>query len=825
MEAGYNDPNYWMRWYAEQQELQRARQEADLEPADQTGFEQQLGELQLRSPEESSPEVSSPDSPAAARSHENVQRTDVGGSMRMPPRSNLWDSSFNSTRYSVDVPPAHLSSAANDYRSDLRGSPISSMRYAAPSEAQSTARTKDNKPRGLFSRVKSRLGKVFGGDRREKSYGGSSSEAVYSELRMDFAKRSRPSEAGPRQEEESVVNTEVRGRRAERDGFEPHAEDAVLMHGFTIAARTAGMPSGTIHGSRANLRHLSGWLRENNRAPIAGRLDQHSSGQGSLVTDVRDYLRAGGRPAVVAQLNRFAPGSLPPPSELGLDLADEDADLLARFRATGQGGSSKATVNKAYYGLRDLARWLHINNKSPLASQLRDDKLAPDLEEYRSSGKDPEKRLTSALNHLQQLASADEAGTAPLVPARHTRIPYPEDAPLIDGALKHAMDGASTARQRKDHQNRASRFRDFSAWLRTQNKQSIAGRLNGTPQDDALLQKDLAAFRRAGGKVYGPDFSHLQDYLHDVQADQAGMQPEASVAQDTGRQPGSPQQLPATPATPSAGAWNWLSEQFHGPASPVPVPHWAPQPNLPLGHPATPASPSQGAWDWLGQQMQEPASPSSVRAPSSNIYGGRDSLLNPPTHDLRDDAHSAPAPQFAGMPSFAGPSGPAQELRDIGAIVGADWRHGSQAASGVLVDVLGNINLLPSPFAPSQFTINGERYSAAFTPGGWRDVFLIHHPHARQSSEPGPSQPIHQPSLIVGAETREAVVDLGPLIRGGWEHRERFLPAYLVPALESHRIMPEVGRPTHFDIHGVPYRAELVESEGRQRVRIYPQFG
>ncbi|MGY3412660.1 hypothetical protein ACVWZV_008773 [Bradyrhizobium sp. GM5.1] len=167
MEPIYNDPDYWMRWHAELQELQSARQEAD-----QAGFEQQLGELQLRSPEESSG-GSSPDTPAA-RSHENIQRTDVGGSMRMPPRSNLRSNAFSSARHSVDVPHAHLGSAANNYRSDLREGPFSSMRYAAPSEEQPTARTKDNKPRGLFSRVKSGLSKVFGGSHREKWSGGPS---------------------------------------------------------------------------------------------------------------------------------------------------------------------------------------------------------------------------------------------------------------------------------------------------------------------------------------------------------------------------------------------------------------------------------------------------------------------------------------------------------------------------------------------------------------------------------------------------------------------------------------------------------------------------
>lgn len=97
-------------------------------------------------------------------------------------------------------------------------------------------------------------------------------------------------------------------------------------------------------------------------------------------------------------------------------------------------------------------------------------------------------------------------------------------------------------------------------------------------------------------------------------------------------QAGSSQQLPATPATPSAGAWNWLGEQIQGPASPEPAPHWGAQAHPPLELPATPATPSQGAWAWLGQQMQDSASPSCVRPRSSNIYGGLDSFvdLDPP---------------------------------------------------------------------------------------------------------------------------------------------------------------------------------------------------
>ncbi|UQE03867.1 Ulp1 family isopeptidase [Bradyrhizobium japonicum] len=168
----------------------------------------------------------------------------------------------------------------------------------------------------------------------------------------------------------------------------------------------------------------------------------------------------------------------------------------------------------------------------------------------------------------------------------------------------------------------------------------------------------------------------------------------------------------------------------HGPniLMPAPSSHWQAGSSQQL--PATPATPSAGAWAWLGQQMQEPASPSSVRPRSSNIYGGLDSFvdLDPPTpHDLRDDARSAPAPSL--------------------------YR--------------------PRPIVPA-------------------------------------------------AQSGEGPVDLGYLIRGGWQHRERFLPPYLVRALEGQGIMPQAGQPTYFEIRGVPYKGELVESEGHQRVRAYP---
>ncbi|WP_245471735.1 hypothetical protein [Bradyrhizobium nanningense] len=562
----------------------------------------------------------------------------------------------------------------------------------------------------------------------------------------------------------------------------------------------------------------------------------------------------------------------------GAPVPDADEVLIKDFRNKAAGNLTDGTIKNAAAELRHLSVRLSTAGRPSIADRIRRElenaqqdnpqveneqleaELDQDVDTY---AKDRSTRIKAALKKLREVV----AGNA-LAPDLRRLAPHGADATLI--GMWAAAEKATRRIEPETIDRQARRMSRLSEWLQTNNRPPMAGRLS-TP----ALVRDLEEYRReTKDKKINADLVKLGQYAQILEANRAlGLRPPEDPGQPSrqaARQPhslqdppatraspsagawdwrgeqvhgpnilmppppshwqaGSSQQLPATPATPSAGAWNWLGEQIHGPASPEPAPHWAAQAHPPLELPATPATPSQGAWAWLGQQMQDPASPSSVRPRSSNIYGGLDSFvdLDPPTpHDLRDDARSAPASEFAAASSFAGPPGAAPELRDIGAIVGAGWRHGSQAASDVLIDVLGNIHLLPNQFGPSQFVINGERYSATLGPGGRRDVRLIHHPRLSQPDEPGPSRSLHRPRPIVpAAQSGEGPVDLGYLIRGGWEHRERFLPDYLVRALEGQRIMPEVGRPTYFEIRGVPYRGELVESEGRQRVRIYPERG
>ncbi|WP_225175205.1 hypothetical protein [Bradyrhizobium sp. NBAIM02] len=561
----------------------------------------------------------------------------------------------------------------------------------------------------------------------------------------------------------------------------------------------------------------------------------------------------------------------------GVSAADEE--LIKDFRNKAAGKLTDGTIKNAATDLRHLSARLSTAGRPSIADRIsreldnaqqdnpevENHQLEAELDEdVDTYAKDRVTRIKAALKKLREVG----AGNA-LAPDLRRLAPHGADATLIGmwvAAEKatHRIEPATIDRQ-------ARRMSKLSEWLQTHDRPPMAGRLSAP-----AFVRDLEEYRlETNDKKINADLVKLGRYQQILEANRAlGLRPpedpgqtsreaarQPHAVQDPPATPGSPsagtwdwrreqvpgpnilmppppshwqagssQQLPATPATPSAGAWNWLGEQIHGPSSPEPAPHWAAHAHPPLELPATPATLGQGAWAWLGQQMQDPASPSSVRPRSSNIYGGLDSFvdLDPPTpHNLRDDARSAPASEFADASSFAGPPGAAPEVRDIGAIVGTGWRHGSQTASDVLIDVLGNIHLLPNQFGPSQFVINGERYSATLGPGGRRDVRLIHHPRVSQPDEPGPSQSLHRPRPIVSAaQSGEGPVDLGYLIRGGWEHRERFLPDYLIRVLEGQGIMPEVGRPTYFEIRGVPYKGELVESEGgRQRVRIYPERG
>ncbi|WP_407175507.1 hypothetical protein [Bradyrhizobium sp. STM 3562] len=729
------------------------------EPVQQTGFEEHLGELQLGPSSESSSEAASP-AARPGRGGAAIRRPDVGGSMRMPSRE---DNTFSRTRHSVDIPETLPQTWTQERtQSALRDDLFNSARYSFPSEAQDATNAKGSKKRGLWSRIKSGVGKAFGASGSEKSSGAPEQPGMFStRFRVDYARQPGRNRGGP----------------------VPAADEALIED---FRNRAAGnLSDGTIKNAAGDLRHLSARLNANGRPSIADRirrelenaqLDDPEVGnhqlEAELDEDVDAYANDRGRriKAALKKLREFGAGNALEADLRRLVPHRADATLIRMWAAAEKATHrvEPETIDRLARRLFRLSDWLRSSHRSAIADRLFTAGLTQDVEEYRQETGDG--KINADLLRLGRYQQVLEANRA-------LGLNPPEDA------ASPAGQGGPEA--------------------------SSPQELPATPATPSA-----GAWNWLGEQIHGPTSSLPPPHL--------GSQ--ASLSQG----------IPGTPATPSAGAWDWFREQMHGPASPSPAPQLVPHPNLSRGLPASPQTPSQGAWDWFGQQMQEPASSSWVRRPSSNIYGDLESLvdLNPPTpYELRDDARSAPAPEFGGAPSFAGSSGAAQELRDIGTIVGPDWRHGSQPATDVLVDVLGNINLLPNQFGPSQFAINGERYSATFGPGGRRDVRLIHHPRAYVADEAGPSSRPMAPSDRAGpsvqslARSRESVPDLGFLIRGGWQHHERFLPDYLVRALEGERLMPAVGRPTYINIREVPYRAELVQTDGGPRVRVYPELG
>jgi type III effector protein XopD len=234
-------------------------------------------------------------------------------------------------------------------------------------------------------------------------------------------------------------------------------------------------------------------------------------------------------------------------------------------------------------------------------------------------------RIKAALKKLREVG----AGNA-LAPDLRRLAPHGADATLIH--MWAAAEKATHRIEPKTIDRQARRMSKLSEWLRTHDRPPMAGRLS-TP----AFVRDLEEYRReTNDKKINADLVKLGGYEQILEANRAlGLRPPEDPGQpswEAARQPHALQGPPATPASPSAGAWDWLGEQIQGPASPEPAPHWGAQAHPPLELPATPATPSQGAWAWLGQQMQDSASPSCVRPRSSNIYGGLDSFvdLDPP---------------------------------------------------------------------------------------------------------------------------------------------------------------------------------------------------
>ncbi|MFC3320394.1 Ulp1 family isopeptidase [Mesorhizobium cantuariense] len=511
MESNHDpfNTNAWMHQYAALQEQQRARQKLDNKPAGQASFERQLSDLQLSSPDESSGDAGSPDTRSAV-AHGSIQRTNVGGSMRMPPHSSLLDNSVSSTRYSVDIPRVHLGSAAKASQSDLRDRPFSSTRYTAPSEARLAARTKDSKSRGLFSRIKSGLGKAFGGSRHEKSSGDSLSYVIHSEPRMDFAKRSRQSDA-----------------------------DLSLIEEFKVALVGENRKPKTIDNYVTALRMFSEFLQ-----PEGVTLEKLLGDADLLKAKKDDFAKVASANSrnhlggALDVLQRFRAGN-PISAPAWVDTQDQpmhpqDKRMIRQFEEAVKaynGGSGRRagrvpapTIKSNVQALRAFARWLLKENKGPLTTRAFNEpkSLALDIEEYTATGGDHRDRLDAALSHLRRLGAEglQAVGAGPRLMGREILHPYPEDAPTIDGLQDEAwanLGPDATRAKKAPASTMASKLRSFSDWLQRESRGSIMSRISGNSRQKASLDADYKNYVKTTNRT--ASFDKLRKYLGNAYTD------------------------------------------------------------------------------------------------------------------------------------------------------------------------------------------------------------------------------------------------------------------------------------------------------------------
>lgn len=807
----------WMEEYAALQDRQRAMQLADNMPAGQEGFEQQLNELQLGSSGESAAE-------ADRKKHSNNRgwwshiKSGAGKAIKSMSgkKSSGASASYEvSSVLRIDFAKRGREIEPNDQDEEL----ISRFRRAGHDSVSDRTVQRNASILRNFSAWLNASGRPLMTDRLNGP-----------DLDEDVAAYAQ--EVDPADSQHIMARTTEAVRKLRLADLPPPDGDSILISRLSRAVESAGRSRHTVAGWSGDLRKFSGWLRSRNHT-LSSLLDNPNELNRLAVLYESDSDREKVRAALKILLEFHGANVQGRAANFNLNarqrvasrgddiphvsgpqrLHAEDVALMEKFgRAARQLGIPENTIKNNLVNARRFAKWLFNNNKRPLEPRLRSEALADDILEYRGQNHDPDNRLQSTLTNFRRLATEGEEivylGPGRRVMGHRTLNPYPQDERLVDAVADEALRnlGAGATKQKKlIIQKLASIERRFSDWLQREGRQSVIDGLTGGQQPYEQLLQDIEDFKNAIGRdARELNFGRHQKYLRLVDANAAlGVAPPEHA--DWGRPPAES----GVQSCDQESLWQQLEQaEWQEPAGFTST--WSPQ--LPSDF-----DPNM----WL---TAEAASPSSVRG-SSDIYAGLDSLVElPPTpRQLRDDAHSMPLLGPA-EPPFVDPSGVPPMPQDIGYLVGEEWQHGSQLVSNVLIDVLDNLNLMPTQFTGArQVSIDGELYWVTLGPRGRADARFVHDP--RTSSAAGPSyQPVHHHAgSSAGGASRQPLPDIGPLIRGGWEHRERWLPDHLIAMLESERLLPSTGQPTHFYIHNAPYRAELLKTNRGSRVRLYPQ--
>ncbi|MER8792501.1 Ulp1 family isopeptidase [Mesorhizobium sp. M0983] len=122
------------------------------------------------------------------------------------------------------------------------------------------------------------------------------------------------------------------------------------------------------------------------------------------------------------------------------------------------------------------------------------------------------------------------------------------------------------------------------------------------------------------------------------------------------------------------------------------------------------------------QSVNQPSPPTWEQDTGASIFGP--TYHQPPNYI---DFEQHVPPNWAGPPSFAGPSTRTSALPDLGSQLGS-WKHGSVEASDTVINIRETRGVAPTWYAPpTRFLINNQLYTAALQSDG---VHLTHHPAA-----------------------------------------------------------------------------------------------
>ncbi|MCP1835265.1 hypothetical protein J2R76_003602 [Bradyrhizobium sp. USDA 4532] len=172
-------------------------------------------------------------------------------------------------------------------------------------------------------------------------------------------------------------------------------------------------------------------------------------------------------------------------------LYSEDIPLILGLReALLRGGAAERTASSNVDYLLGFDRWLFGNDRQPIAERLDHERLDEEIEEFIAKG--GATNVRTALAHLRTSQAA--GGVAPVAGQPDLKA-YPDDAALI----KQYKEDAAAAGTSKLARTYASVMTNFSHYLRENNRQSIAARLEDWLDKDKSLIEDMDLYKQSGG--------------------------------------------------------------------------------------------------------------------------------------------------------------------------------------------------------------------------------------------------------------------------------------------------------------------------------------